>query len=76
MNVAHLPLLPDVFEGRESLVVLAPHPDDESLGCGALLARGFAGAGAHVICLMAVRATPDLANGRPGGWPASDVRRW
>ncbi|SDE82769.1 N-acetylglucosaminyl deacetylase, LmbE family [Paracoccus isoporae] len=51
MNVAHRPLLPDVFEGRESLVVLAPHPDDESLGCGALLARGFAGAGAHVICL-------------------------
>jgi len=32
-------------------VVLAPHPDDESLGCGALLARAFAGAGAHVICL-------------------------
>ncbi|MFW8637553.1 PIG-L deacetylase family protein [Cribrihabitans pelagius] len=32
-------------------MVLAPHPDDESLGCGALLARAFAGAGAHVICL-------------------------
>ena len=40
-----------VFEGREKLVVLAPHPDDESLACGALLARAFAGAGAHVICL-------------------------
>jgi len=51
MNVAHSPLLPDEFEGREKLVVLAPHPDDESLGCGALLARAFAGAGAHVICL-------------------------
>ncbi|MFP7571037.1 PIG-L deacetylase family protein [Marivita sp. S2033] len=51
MNVAQNPLLPGVFQGREKLVVLAPHPDDESLGCGALLARSFAGAGAHVICL-------------------------
>ncbi|WP_255013329.1 PIG-L deacetylase family protein [Roseovarius sp. M141] len=51
MNIAHSLLLPDVFEGREKLVVLAPHPDDESLGCGALLARAFTGAGAHVICL-------------------------
>ncbi|MFX0546229.1 PIG-L deacetylase family protein [Roseovarius sp. S1116L3] len=39
------------MQGREPLVVLAPHPDDESLGCGALLARAFAGGGAHVICL-------------------------
>lgn len=51
MKMAHAPLLPDVFEGREKLVVLAPHPDDESLGCGVLLARAFAGKGAHVICL-------------------------
>lgn len=51
MNIVPRPLLPDVFEGREKLVVLAPHPDDESLGCGALLARAFAGPGAHVICL-------------------------
>jgi len=51
MTIAHRSLLPDVFEGRERLVVLAPHPDDESLACGALLARAFAGAGAHVICL-------------------------
>lgn len=51
MSFAHRLLLPDVFEGREKLVVLAPHPDDESLGCGALLARALAGAGGHVICL-------------------------
>ena len=40
-----------VFAGGEKLVVLAPHPDDESLGCGGLLARAFQGAGGHVICL-------------------------
>lgn len=54
-----------VFEGREKLVVLAPHPDDESLACGALLARAFAGAGAHVICLT------DGSASHPGSrtWP-------
>lgn len=51
MNIAHSALLPHVFAGGEKLAVLAPHPDDESLGCGALLARAFAGEGAHVICL-------------------------
>ena len=43
--------LPEVFTGRDRLVVLAPHPDDESLACGTLLANAFAGVGAHVICL-------------------------
>ncbi|MEX1236209.1 MAG: PIG-L family deacetylase [Roseovarius sp.] len=53
--------------GRERLVVLAPHPDDESLGCGALLARVFAGAGAHVICLTDGSAShPNSAQ-----WPAA-----
>ncbi|MGE0314731.1 MAG: PIG-L deacetylase family protein [Lautropia sp.] len=33
------------------IVVLAPHPDDESLGCGGLLANAFAGKGATVVCL-------------------------
>ncbi|MGB3244631.1 MAG: PIG-L deacetylase family protein [Sulfitobacter sp.] len=40
-----------VFEGRQKIMVLAPHPDDESLACGTLLSRAFADAGAHVICL-------------------------
>jgi LmbE family N-acetylglucosaminyl deacetylase len=37
--------------GGRPPVVLAPHPDDESLGCGALLAAAFAGPGARVICV-------------------------
>jgi len=37
--------------GGAPIVVLAPHPDDESLGCGALLAHAFAHDGAHVICM-------------------------
>lgn len=40
----------DLTEGA-AVVVLAPHPDDESLGCGALLHAAFAGHGARVICM-------------------------
>ncbi len=71
MKVACIPLLADVFQGREKLVVLAPHPDDESLGCGALLARAFSGAGAHVICLT------DGSASHPGSveWPQQRLAR-
>lgn len=41
----------EALSGREKVVVLAPHPDDETLACGGLLARAFAGAGGHVVCL-------------------------
>jgi LmbE family N-acetylglucosaminyl deacetylase len=37
--------------GPRPIVVLAPHPDDESLGCGGLLAHAFAGHGAHVVLM-------------------------
>ena len=50
------------------VMVLAPHPDDESLGCGALLARAFAGPGAHVACLT------DGAGSHPGSRAVPPVR--
>ncbi len=43
--------LAQALSGREKIAVIAPHPDDETLACGGLLSRAFAGAGAHVICL-------------------------
>lgn len=56
--------LHDLTEGRPP-IVLAPHPDDESLGCGALLAAAFAGPGAGVVCMT------DGGASHPGSleWP-------
>ncbi|QPM89647.1 PIG-L deacetylase family protein [Pseudooceanicola algae] len=71
MNIALDPRLQGVFAGQERLVVLSPHPDDESLGCGGLLARAFSGAGAHVICLT------DGSASHPGStlWPPQLLAR-
>ncbi len=58
---------PAAIVGGGPVLVLAPHPDDESLGCGALLASCWArGVPAHVLCLT------DGAASHPGsaGWPA------
>ena len=44
----------DALLGNGGVLVLAPHPDDESLACGVLLAAAFAMPGAktaHVVCL-------------------------
>ena len=46
---------------RRSCLVIAPHPDDETLGCGATIARKIA-AGAHVSVLIAT----DGRNCHPG----------
>jgi LmbE family N-acetylglucosaminyl deacetylase len=53
------------FAGDKPIVVLAPHPDDESLGCGAVLSAAFGRAGAHVICMT------DGSASHPGSsdWP-------
>lgn len=56
-----------VLGPQGGVVVLAPHPDDESLGCGALLAACFnAGRPAHVVLLT------DGSASHPGSgsWPA------
>ena len=38
--------------GERPLVVLAPHPDDETLGCGALIFDAASrGADCHIICV-------------------------
>jgi LmbE family N-acetylglucosaminyl deacetylase len=43
---------PRTIVGEQSLLVLAPHPDDESLGCGGLIAEHHArGHDVHVMVL-------------------------
>ena len=60
--------------GGAPIVVLAPHPDDESLGCGALLAHAFKAQGAHIVCMT------DGGGSHPGSalWPADRLAamRW
>jgi len=53
----------------QRLLVLSPHPDDESLGCGALLTDAFNGPGAHVVCLT------DGSASHPGSraWPPERI---
>ncbi|ETW11545.1 LmbE-like protein [Roseivivax marinus] len=42
----------DLLAGHDTLVVVAPHPDDETLGCGALLHEAdAAGMQCRVICM-------------------------
>ena len=57
----------DLVDDRAPLLVIAPHPDDESLGCGLLLAERWGlGRPAHVACLT------DGGVSHPGSrrWPA------
>ncbi len=59
------------FNGGRPIVVLAPHPDDESLGCGALLAACFATSGAHIVCVTdGRRSHPNSVE-----WPGDRLAR-
>jgi LmbE family N-acetylglucosaminyl deacetylase len=64
------------LSGDRAIVVLAPHPDDESLGCGVLLAQGFerATGTAHVICLTDGAASHPGSHAVPAGRLAT-IRR-
>ncbi len=43
---------PALMSGRPALVVVAPHPDDETLGCGALLHEATAmGIACRIVCV-------------------------
>lgn len=45
----------------KNILVIAPHPDDEVLGCGGVMKK-YAGAGDHVYVLIVTRGTPKLYN--------------
>ena len=61
----------DLLGGR-ALVVLSPHPDDETLGCGALLHDASSqGVSCHVVCVT------DGSRSHPNSiqWPAPRLAR-
>lgn len=53
----------------DPILVISPHPDDESLGCGALLADAFDGFGAHIVVVT------DGSGSHPGSqdWLPEDI---
>ena len=62
----------DLLGGRTALTVIAPHPDDETLGCGALLHEAAAqGVACNVICVT------DGSRSHPNSptWGASRLAR-
>lgn len=62
----------DLLLGARGVLVLAPHPDDETLGCGALLAACFAaGRPAHVLVLT----DGDKSHRASAHWPPDRLAR-
>ena len=58
----------DLVPPRGPVLVLAPHADDESLGCGALLSAIWSGGGhAHVACLTDGAASHPGSRSHPPG---------
>jgi LmbE family N-acetylglucosaminyl deacetylase len=58
--------------GGVPLLILAPHPDDETLGCGGLIAHAVA-TGQPVSVLVLTDGTMSHPNSR--AWPAARLRR-
>lgn len=55
---------PEAFEPRpEPVLVLAPHPDDEAIGCGGTLHK-FHQAGARITCLFLTNGSAETADRR------------
>ena len=63
----------DALAGR-SLMVLAPHPDDETFGCGALIARARA-AGSTVTVVIATDGSRCTSSARLGPAEIVALRR-
>ena len=59
----------------ERALVLAPHPDDEVLGCGGLLAQLAAGGARIRVLVLSAAAAGDGENGRTGERGARGERR-
>ncbi len=66
---------PEFLTGGAPIVVLAPHPDDESLACGGLLCHAFAQAGAHVVCMTDGSASHPASLEWPPARLAAERRR-
>jgi LmbE family N-acetylglucosaminyl deacetylase len=70
-----MPATDPFLQAQAPVLVLAPHPDDESLGCGAMLARRWsAGQSAHVACLTDGAASHPRSRSHPPG-RLSSLRR-
>jgi N-acetylglucosamine malate deacetylase 1 len=58
--------------GAQRLLVLAPHPDDEIIGCGGLLSKIKEHGGQVYVQMLTVGDTPDAS---PDGYSSADERR-
>lgn len=67
-----------LMQGGQRLVVVAPHPDDEVLGCGGLIAAARA-AGVPVLIIALTdgeQAYPDEPGWHPRCWARRGAWNW